>query len=473
MLQLRGRNRRGELGRLVVISCLVALVLAAVVVGAAAPAGGASAGAASDKATFADFVQPAWVKTAGGDAGQRDGLNDVAVTGTGVVWACGTVQTTAGGLDASLVRIAGSRMYRYSWDSKTHGSDAQTALALSGGSVFTAGGSTYTSGDDSTDVIRVMKWSSLGKMLWTRTYDGSVEGSDHTWDVVADAWGNSTVSASSARSDGGTDGVIVSWTPAGRLHWLHRIAAGTNLLVNLRDMAVDKDGNVYVVGEKGVTTSKRAALVVKYSRSGKELWRSVYRGIDRDEAHAMAVTLRPAGGVFVAGWESHAGYSDDPMLLRYSANGRRWRCDASPYDTAQGLLSDVAVASNGRVAAVGYDGGAYPKAWLFSTTGSLLRSWLTADQGDEEPWLKGVGADGSGNIYWAGHVVAAGAHGESLVAARRSTTLARGDWNGLWTNGADYTFVEACAVHGSALYVVGRYAPAGQDSDQFVLKFRP
>ena len=94
--------------------------------------------------------------------------------------------------------------------------DVATAVATApDGSVYTAGYSTRKLANP--DII-LIKWSRLGKVLWTRPYAAGPYG-DAAVDVVVDRFGNVTVCGTGGGATG-TAWVLASWSTDGKRRWV-------------------------------------------------------------------------------------------------------------------------------------------------------------------------------------------------------------------------------------------------------------
>lgn len=85
------------------------------------------------------------------------------------------------------------------------------------------------------------------------------------------------------------------------------------------DVAVDSEGNVYVVGQTG-TGSDRDALIIKYDTDGNELWNRKYdRDTDRDDVfYCVAVD---DDGYIYAGGSTENETNTDVLIVKYNPDG--------------------------------------------------------------------------------------------------------------------------------------------------------
>ena len=200
-------------------------------------------------------------------------------------------------------------------------------------------------------------------------------------------------------------------------------------------------------------------MAVKYSRSGKKLWKKTYKGPAGLGAYAFAAVARPGGGVYVCGGAISAATGDDGLVMSYTSKGARrvFALDTGPGGTTQQTLGDLAVTSTGQVVAVGSSisgGNQDCHAVWYSTDGTIVgQSSLPGAWEDE---FTAVATDSFGGMYLTGTYHTA-VNRTAIVTIRGSILTGGGGWASLWTP----TFVSednranAIAVRGATACVVG------------------
>ncbi|MCX7877787.1 MAG: SBBP repeat-containing protein, partial [Ignavibacteria bacterium] len=113
------------------------------------------------------------------------------------------------------------------------------------GNIYIAGGSTGSgSGLDFT----VIKYNSLGDVIWTARYNGPGNGFDDAYSVKCDNQGNVYVSGSSEGAGSGLDYCVVKYNPSGVQQWVYRYNGPGNLTDEVYSIQIDNSGNVYITG---------------------------------------------------------------------------------------------------------------------------------------------------------------------------------------------------------------------------------
>lgn len=198
--------------------------------------------------------------------------------------------------------------------------------------------------------------------------------------------------------------------------------------IHVNDIAFDRLGNVYVVGNirsSNTTSAFDTPVIAKYDSQGNKLWQQRY-------THAHYVSTAAAddlGNVYVVGWVGYpTGSNPEVVTIKYDPNGKRlW--DANYYELLRkGVLSEpdsMAVDANRNVYVA-----AQGLIIKYNTLGRLL--WVASTL-EEAQWesvreiYHHIAVDHAGNVYVANSV-----RGRDLPPDH---TTAKYDPNGtlLWT----------------------------------------
>ena len=118
------------------------------------------------------------------------------------------------------------------------------------------------------------------------------------------------------------DILLVKYDAAGSQVWTRRFDDGGN--EQGEDVAVDRDGNIYVTGWS--ISSYPALLLLKYDPAGNLIWSRSYR--EKSGARGIGLAVAAGGDVYVTGHIQGTPYSDyytgsDFLTLKYDAAGNR------------------------------------------------------------------------------------------------------------------------------------------------------
>ncbi|EQB63819.1 MAG: NHL repeat containing protein [candidate division Zixibacteria bacterium RBG-1] len=212
--------------------------------------------------------------------------------------------------DSGYVYTTGSSTVKYSpnggieWALGYGGRDI--AVDDSGNVYTTNFGATYKFGAD-------------GEILWASNNYVDVPS-----DLALDDSGNVYVAGYSNRATY-PDYATVKHAPDGDTLWVRRYSgAGYDNLVH--DLAVEKNGNVYVTGRSiGLGTGNDYATIM-YTPNGDTLWVRRYNGPGNYNDHANALTVDDSGYVYVTGESFGIGTYPDYATIKY------FPCLAKPGD---------------------------------------------------------------------------------------------------------------------------------------------
>ncbi|MFK7921364.1 MAG: SBBP repeat-containing protein [Bacteroidia bacterium] len=228
------------------------------------------------------------------------------------------------------------------------------------GGINSGGADTLHNGHQST-VMGVsdgflIKLDPNGNRIWGTYFGGN--GSDELNGVITDQNGNIFVCGSTSSStglaqngflntyQGLVDAVLAKFSSSGTLLWATYY--GGNDSENARQLTVDKNGNIYIVGvtegDNGIAYNGHQntpsigfndAFLVKFDSSGNRVWGTYYGGEDLEEKPTVVVDT--FGNVYLGGYTtstqniSYNGHQNtrigdyDAFIAKFDANGiRKW-----------------------------------------------------------------------------------------------------------------------------------------------------
>jgi len=289
-------------------------------------------------------------------------------------------------------------------------------------------------------------------ILWARQF-GSPSG-DAATGVEVDSAGNvylvgRTWGALRGQSHlGFGDAFVRKYDSKGSELWTRQF--GTHNSDDALDVAIDGAGNVYVVGGTrdalpGQThLGQRDAFVRKYDSDGNELWTRQFGTKGND--NASGIVIDGVGNVYVVGGTERAlpGQTQldwrDAFVREYDSDGNEiWtrQFGTLPFDDAL----DVAVDGPGNVYVLGDTAGGFPDQTNPGDRDAFVRKY---DSDGNELWTRqlgspgrdrgrGVGVDGSGNLYVVGEAFGA-FPGQARLGLYDAFVLKYdSDGNELWT----------------------------------------
>ncbi len=179
------------------------------------------------------------------------------------------------------------------------------AMALdNSGNMFMSGGPIPQNATN--EYYATMKYSNAGVPLWTNRYNLGIPGQSREVRAIAvDSSGNVFVIGDSSKTTDVDYGTI-AYSNSGLLLWTDQYNGPANAWDVARAVAVDANGNVFVTGYS--TTGDPTYgypydyATIKYSNSGVPLWTNYYGGPAGGADYATSIAVDSAGNVFVTGF---------------------------------------------------------------------------------------------------------------------------------------------------------------------------
>ncbi len=202
--------------------------------------------------------------------------------------------------------------------------------------------------------VWVRKYDPDGAEIWTQVLDPSTGFDDRGHGVDVDAAGNIWVSGDVGVGAAASDVWLAKLDSGGVMLWQTTFDGpeGSNDIGE--DVAVDAEGNAYVVGSVRVAANDADIFVAKVDGAGAEVWTDVVAGPNVLEDRAMGVDVDADGNAIVTGYVSDDGFKRDVWLRKYDpAGGEVW---TTIWDSTLGGVDagyDVAVAPDGSIGVAG------------------------------------------------------------------------------------------------------------------------
>ncbi len=353
------------------------------------------------------------------------------------------------------------------------------------------GTTTYVS-NNSNDIV-LIKFNSLGNILWSKVAGGS--GDDRPNKIAVDQNNNvyltgyfngtATFGTSSITSSGSSDIFVSKYDSSGNNQWVQR-AGGTSADIG-NGIAVDNIGNVYVTGSfignanfgsLSLTNSNSSTdgFLVKYSTLGVSSLAKKFGGTVDDKGNGIKVDL--LGNVIVVGRIKGTATFDSlsintgattnhaVVIAKYNSNFNiTWVKNSSTSTNALLDINDLALDNLNNI----YSLGTLATSITFATTsitstglgvfvikydtnGNLL--WLKKGDGPGADYGKGIALDNSNNVYVTGYYTGTGA-----------TSSITFDTVSLPLGSANSTDVFIAKFNSSGTVLWGQYAGSTQGND--------
>ncbi len=177
--------------------------------------------------------------------------------------------------------------------------------------------------------VAIVQYDREGNLQWERFHSGQI-GDGNRWDAMElDSTDSAALVGFSLDERYEPNAFIVKYANDGALLWTRYFNYPGSRFTTARDLAIDSQDNIWVVGQAFFEALDFAQLaILKYSPTGQLLWRRLYDGpsreargtpsiaLDRDD-HAYIATSTP--GRAVPGITSNSDF----LLIKYSPSGER------------------------------------------------------------------------------------------------------------------------------------------------------
>jgi len=349
-----------------------------------------------------------WTRTYNGPADDWDFGLDVAVDGSGNVYVSGSESVSVDDYNIWVRKYnsEGNEVWTSTHNGTANGSDEGSGIAVDGSAnVYVAG---YEEVIGESINIWVRKYDANGNVAWTRTHNGTADGSDAGNGIAVDESGNVYVTGSEY-VDGQDGNVWVrKYDSSGKALWTKTYNGACNGYDAGSDIALDRDGNVYVTGSEWVLGEDCNIWVRRYNSEGNEVWTSTFNSTANGSDEGSGIAVDGNGNVYVTGYEYVGGQDCNIWVRKYDSEGNEiWTRTHNGTADGEDAGCDIAVDGDGNVYVTGYEEDTEQSLniWIRKYDSDGNKIWTRTYDGpandDDEGY--GIVVDGSGNVYVTGY----------------------------------------------------------------------
>jgi len=280
-----------------------------------------------------------------------------------------------------------------------------------------------------------------GDVIWTRTYDGVANGNDRGQGIAVDENGNVYIVGYESVTGELSNIWVRKYDSSGNVEWT-RTHNGPGSLADMgQGIAVDRNGNVYVTGYEYHSPAESYNIWFrKYNSNGGEVWTKTYNGASNGADCGYGIAVDDSGNVYVAGYETVTGVWGNIWVRKCDPDGEEiWTKTHNGPDNGTDRGYAIAVDASGNVYVTGYEDRGAPNEddiWVrkYNSSGGEVWTRTHNGSGDDDDEGAGIAVDGMGCVYVTGSEVATG--------EGRNIWVRKYDSNGgtIWTrthNGAE------------------------------------
>jgi len=368
------------------------------------------------------------------------------------------------------------------WTRTVNGADndidsAQSLALAPNGDLYAVG---YRTDPDEYRNIWIRKFSSNGSTKWTRVVDGSASTADMAHDVAVDGDGNLYVVGYTNPSGGIISIWIRKYTSSGAKLWTRTVAGQSGTAV-ANGAAVDASGNLYVVGYTFTSTGQEDIWIRKYNSAGAKQWTRTVAGVGAGSDYARGAAVDSAGNLYVVGQiYSGSAESNNIWIRKFSPTGAKlWTRTVNGPSDGSDAAHDVAVDSADNLYVVGHVSvfGESLNIWIrkYSPTGSKKWTRTVNGPGDNTDQANAVAIDGNDAVYIAGYQTLAArnlASGPRILWMRKYSSAGVKRWTHTKTGPDGELVGNGITVNSTKrVYVAGKIFKTGESLNIWVRKY--
>lgn len=235
-------------------------------------------------------------------------------------------------LDSSTMRI--TKFVKYDSSGNLVWEKLDSSLVFPRGIFVDNNGNTYI-GDVG---FRLVKYDSLGNKIWFREFHNPTSGLKQANAMTMDDSGYIYLTGPCEGTQPKFDAVTIKYNSDGDSLWVARYNNSNGWPY---DVAVDKQGNVYVTGDRD-NGSIRNIFLIKYDPNGNQQWLSIYGATGWDNSRLVRVDEE--GNVYVGGRNS-VGNDNDIITLKFDSTGafqwlQRFNGPGNGWDVPTDMMMD-------------------------------------------------------------------------------------------------------------------------------------
>lgn len=175
-------------------------------------------------------------------------------------------------------------------------------------------------GKDTKCDFTTIKYAPNGQVVWIRKYNGAENNYDRPYAITVDDSGNVYVTGRDWGNESTFENIVtIKYDSDGNTLWTATYDGDANDYDCPYAIAVDKNFNVYVVGESwGGEDTWEDIVTIKYDKHGKTVWVERYNGLDNDLDYPTSLVVDDNFNVYVTGLSYSLDTDEDMVTIKYT-----------------------------------------------------------------------------------------------------------------------------------------------------------
>jgi uncharacterized delta-60 repeat protein len=371
---------------------------------------------------------------------------------------------------AVLLAIAGGQTERwvYRYNGSADGGDrAYSLVAGADGNVYAAGTSTSEA-----NRFTVISLTPSGGERWVYSYDNPRNSLGWGSSVAAGVDGN--IYSAGMSTDNGKHFTVISLTPSGSERWVYRYSppGGSGSWAN--SVAAGADGNIYAAGLGGERSDD--FTVISLTPSGSERWVYRYDSAGQSYDEAFSLVAGADGNIYAAGLSTDSGTGIDFTVISLTSGGaERWVYRYDGPGISDDCANSLIAGADGNVYAAGTSSGTGNDFTVISLTPSGSERWVYRydGPGNSSDGAYSLVAGADGNVYAAG--VSTGSEGFEDFTVISLTSGGAERWVYRYNGPGNYVdeAISLVAGAGGNIYAAGSSTGSAGNFDFTVISLTP
>ncbi|MEO0083725.1 MAG: SBBP repeat-containing protein, partial [candidate division WOR-3 bacterium] len=345
-----------------------------------------------------------WIARYNGPGNGNDYAYAIAVDNFGNIYVTGESDGISSFSDFATIKYSpdGVELWVQRYNGVDNDVDWASGLWIdNAGNVYVVGTSCHNITDNDYTTI---KYDANGTCEWIRFYDGPASYDDNAYSIVGDLAGNVYITGESYGDETDLDFCTIKYNASGVELWVQRYDSPDHDEDCAYGIAIDNQGNVYVVGESFLYISNYDYLTIKYDNNGVQQWVQRYNGLSNNNDFGVAIATDNFGNIYVTGQSYNPNNGYDIITVKYNANGiQQW---AVNYNSNQNFNDDVSalitdIWGNVYVGGVSPGFGTYDDGVIVKYNSAGTQQWFYRynGQGMSYEETEGIARDNQNNIY--------------------------------------------------------------------------